>query len=280
MGENIVKVWRMPDLHDAELLKARYARHSYPWHSHEEISLGLVLQGAVALRTRSREGIAKPGSFVIINTGEIHQGCSAAAEGWYCRTIHILPHVIRATTEELKLFGRIPDISFQSPTINDPGFANVLFRLHRCSESAGSPLGRQSQMVTLIGHLLTRHAGFPLAGPEVAPREPLVVKKARDYLDENLSDKITLDEIASVAGSTPFRLLRAFRQSLGLTPHAYHTQAKVRRAHSMLRQRSPLADVAAATGFADQAHLTRVYKGMMGATPGQFRKAALSKLRR
>jgi transcriptional regulator GlxA family with amidase domain len=123
--------------------------------------------------------------------------------------------------------------------------------------------------------LLAHHADTRLQAP-ARPQEPLAVRRARAYLNENLSDKVTLDELATTAGITPFRLLRAFQQALGLTPHAYQTQARVRTAHAMVRRQASLADVAAATGFADQAHLTRVFKSIMGATPGQYRAAALA----
>jgi len=75
---------------------------------------------------------------------------------------------------------------------------------------------------------------------------------------------------------TPFRLLRAFRQTVGLTPHGYQLQARIRKAHGLLRRGHPIADVSFAVGFSDQAHLTRAFKSIMGGTPGQFRAASLS----
>ena len=78
MSENRVKVWRAGDLDDAEMLKGSYVRHAYPWHAHEELCLGLVVGGAIHLRTRTRSGAATSGSFVVINSGEIHRGWPAA----------------------------------------------------------------------------------------------------------------------------------------------------------------------------------------------------------
>lgn len=277
MLENRVKVWRMADLHDAEMLKGIYVDHSYPWHAHEELSLGLVVDGAIHLRTRSRQGVAKSGSFVLINTEEVHQGTPAAAGGWCCRTIHILPRVIRSTAEELKSFTPVPAIAFRGPTFEDADLARDLLELHRASETASSSLERQSRIASLIGRLLSRHA-HPRIPEPAKLQEPIAVCRARAYLDENLSDKVRLDELAVAAGLTPFRLLRAFQRSLGLTPHMYQMQARVRAAHAMLRRRVELADVAAATGFADQSHLTRIYKSIMGATPGQYRAAAFPTL--
>jgi AraC-like DNA-binding protein len=273
--QNRVKVWRMADMHDAELLKGDYRHHAYPWHSHAEISLGLVVGGAIKLQTRSREGVASAGSFVLINAEEVHQGSPSAAEGWSCRTIHVHPSVIKGIAAELRSFTSVPTLAFRSPTFEDPELARRFLGLHQFCETTGSSLEKQSVLMMLIARLLARHAETPVRMRADAG-EPIAVRRARSYLDSNLSDKVTLGELAAAADLTPFRLLRAFQGSIGITPHAYQMQTRVRMAHGMIRQKAPLADVAAATGFADQAHLTRVFKRIMGATPGQFRAAALA----
>jgi AraC-like DNA-binding protein len=274
--ENRIKVWRAADLHDAEMLKGVYVRHSYPWHAHEEVSLGLVVGGAVRLRTRSSEGIAKAGVLVLVNAEELHQGVAAAPEGWQCRTMHIHPDVIRSTAAEMKLFGSAPSVRFPSPTIDDANLVADLLELHRRTENGGSALDQQSRIVALAAQLLMRHADTRFVPPS-GTQEPRAVRIAREYLDQNLSGKVTLDMLAGVTGITPFRLLRAFQQAVGITPHSYHVHVRIRAAHAMTRSGTPLADVAFATGFSDQAHLTRVFKDIMGATPGQHRMAARGK---
>jgi AraC-like DNA-binding protein len=277
MTENRVKVWRAADLSDAEMLKGIYVRHSYPWHTHEDLCLGLVIGGAINLRTRARSGVASTGSFVLINSDEIHEGWPAANEGWKCRTIHVHPAAIQRVADEHRSFGRNSPVAFRGPTFNDPSLARRLLDLHRHSEGDGSSLERQSLIVGLISCLLSRHAetSVELHGRD---NEPRAVTRARTFLDENLSDKVTLDNLAAVAELTPFRLLRSFRKAIGLTPHEYQLQARVRQAHERLRRREQLADIAAAVGFADQAHMTRVFKSIMGATPGQFRAASVASI--
>lgn len=74
--------------------------------------------------------------------------------------------------------------------------------------------------------------------------------------------------------ATPLLLLRSFKRAIGMTPHEYQLQARVRRAYALVRRsEGRLADIAANVGFADQAHLTRHFKNIMGATPGQVRRA-------
>lgn len=269
-----MKVWRAAELGGAEMLKGAYVRHAYPWHTHEALCLGLVAGGAINLRTRTRSGVASAGTFVLINSDEIHRGWPAADDGWTCRTIHVHPDAMRAAADERRGIGSSPSVSFRGPTFHDAELAVRLLELHRWSEKGGSLLGRQSLYVGLLALLLDRHAQTPTQLNE-RDDEPRVVKRARAFLDENLSDKVTLDDLATEVGLTPFRLLRSFRKATGLTPHQYQLQARVRQAHARLRRNEQLADIAAAVGFADQAHMTRAYKAMMGGTPGQFRMAAL-----
>jgi AraC-like DNA-binding protein len=269
---NRVKVWRVPDLHDAEMLKGDYLRHAYPWHAHAEMSLGLVLDGAVSLRTRTREAVARGGSFVLINAEEPHQGASVTSLGWRCRTIHVAPEIIEATARELGLPRRAGRPFFSSPTFDDAELARDLLSLHRGSENRGAPLQRQSGLLALIGKLLERHSRAP-CGVTANAAEPVAVRRARAYLDDNLADKVTLEALSIAAGLTPFRLLRAFQRAIGMTPHAYQTQARVRAVRSLLSTNTSLAETAIAAGFADQAHLTRVFRSIMGATPGQYRAA-------
>lgn len=263
---NAVSVWTMQDVYDAELLKGAYFDHRYPWHTHEEVSLGIVLAGGVHLQTRHSEGIATRGSFVLINAEELHSGRPHAG-GWKCRTLHIHPDIFRRIAQEDFGHARLP--WFTSPVVDDPCLTASLLSLHQLSEGMGSSLERQSRITSIIARLLSCHArGFD--EPVSAYNEPLAVSRAKAYLDANLSDKVTLDQLALVAGLPAFRILRAFRQACGVTPHAYQLQARVRTAHKLLRSGVGLAEVAATSGFADQPHLTRVYKTIMGATPGQF----------
>ena len=97
--------------------------------------------------------------------------------------------------------------------------------------------------------------------------------EAREILHASLVGPPSLERLAEAVGTRPFPLLRAFRDALGLPPHAYLNQVRVPAARSLLDEGLPPAEVAARTGFADQAHLTRHFKRTLGVPPGAYRSA-------
>jgi AraC-like DNA-binding protein len=99
------------------------------------------------------------------------------------------------------------------------------------------------------------------------------VKRAREFIDDNLDQPIGLSDLARAAELPRFRLFRAFVRTVGMPPHAYQRQARVRAAADLIRRGHRLSEVASAAGFADQAHLTRTFRRIMGATPGVYRAA-------
>ena len=120
-----------------------------------------------------------------------------------------------------------------------------------------------------MGALVLRHA-TSRAGSAPPPVPSGAVAAARDLLHGRLADPPTLSELADAVDSQPFGLLRAFRAAFGLPPHAYLNQARVRRARALLGTGQRPAEVAAAVGFSDQAHLARHFTRSVGVPPGAY----------
>lgn len=99
------------------------------------------------------------------------------------------------------------------------------------------------------------------------------VKRARALLDERFTETISLDELAAYAGLDKFRLCRAFRDEVGLPPHAYVTHRRIGLAGTLLARGVPQAEVAAQVGLYDQSQLHRHFKRIAGVTPGAYVRA-------
>jgi len=105
-----------------------------------------------------------------------------------------------------------------------------------------------------------RDAPFP-AGP---------VDIIRGYLEAHLGDRVTLADLARATGLTNYAVLRGFRRATGIPPHRYLTHLRVRKAGELLRAGYSPVVVAQAVGFADQSHLNRHFRRLVGVTPGTY----------
>ena len=105
-----------------------------------------------------------------------------------------------------------------------------------------------------------------------SPREAsaLVV----DYIEANIDRDLDLADLAGVASMSLYHFARRFKETVGMSPHAYVLSRRVRRAQALLdRGADSLADVAIACGFSSQAHLTTAFRHHLGITPGGYRRA-------
>jgi AraC family transcriptional regulator len=98
------------------------------------------------------------------------------------------------------------------------------------------------------------------------------VENVKGYLRQGYAGKISLEELGARIGMHPASLSRGFRIDEGITVGDYLSRVRVQQACRLMAGGSAaLAEIAAATGFADQSHLTRVFKSVTGSPPGAFR---------
>ena len=100
------------------------------------------------------------------------------------------------------------------------------------------------------------------------------VTRARELLDARFTETIALNELAAHARLDKFRLCRAFRDEVGLPPHAYVTHRRIGLAGALLARGVPQAEIAARVGLYDQSQLHRHFKRITGVTPGEYARAA------
>lgn len=117
----------------------------------------------------------------------------------------------------------------------------------------------------------------PPAGDEARPRRGGLaswqVHQTLRYIDAGLDDTIMVETLANVAKLSTGHFCRAFKITIGETPHAFLIRQRVRRAQMlMLRTDETLSQIASACGLTDQAHLTRLFRRMVGETPLAWRR--------
>ena len=103
---------------------------------------------------------------------------------------------------------------------------------------------------------------------------PSQLRRATEYMTEHLAGPVLLKDLAGQTGLSPSRFGRAFKLSMGLSPHKWQMNLRVLEAQEMLRDgRRSQADIALATGFAEQSHFSRVFKEVVGVPPGAWQRA-------
>ena len=121
----------------------------------------------------------------------------------------------------------------------------------------------------LVGHLLANYGrpGQRLGRGTLAPP---VVATINRFLEAHLEERISIDELADVAGQTPSHFPRLFRRTIGMSPHQYVMRLRLRRAKILIAQGYALAEAADEAGFTDQSHLTSWFRRIYGTTPGRL----------
>jgi AraC-like DNA-binding protein len=112
----------------------------------------------------------------------------------------------------------------------------------------------------------------PAAETPVGALAPKRLHRVLEHIEAHLEEALRLEDLAATAGLSMFHFARAFRQSMGVAPHAHIRARRVARAQEMLRGReAALADIALACGFADQSHFTTAFRRATGTTPRRWR---------
>jgi AraC family transcriptional regulator len=113
--------------------------------------------------------------------------------------------------------------------------------------------------------------GIPALQSGLAPWQ---IRRVMAHIEVNLESSIRNDDLAAVARLSTFHFCRAFRNSVGVTPHEYVIRRRIERAQGlMLSTDASLSQIAADCGLADQAHLTRLFRRALGESPSAWRKA-------
>jgi AraC-like DNA-binding protein len=266
-------MWRAEDLGGLELFRATLSEFAFRPHAHEEFFIALTEGGLATPTYRGGRHVIGPGDLIVLNPEEAHAGGPVAEGSWTYRALYPGPDLMREIMAEFP--GDRPAMpEFGRDVVRDREVTAQLRHFHRLSEPPGSSmLERETYLAEALVLLVSRYAVPPQA-PGSPGRERRAIRLSREYLEEHAAENVTLQALARFAGLSAFHLCRVFREAVGMTPHAYQTQARVRRAKSLLRAGLPITQAAAEAGFYDQAHLTRHFKRIVGLTPGRYVKDA------
>ena len=248
------------------VLSAHFEEFAFTRHEHDHFVVGLIGAGLQTFELGSRAYVTPPGYLMLINPGEPHTGRAAVAGGFSYMALYPEREDLDRFQEESDLRS-CGTLAFQNTLVKDETVHGGLWLSGQAR--IADPMAQETGFVLSMRELLRRHAtcdAFP-TGPRRARRE---VRAAQDYLHAHLEAKVTLGDLAQVAGLSPYHLARMFLAAYGLPPHKYLEGLRVRRAQEFIATGTPLAEAAIAAGFSSQSHLNRSFKRILGITPAAY----------
>ena len=268
-----IEVWRPRDLARLELRRGFSVARPVPRHWHDEYQFCLIQAGPGDLYYRGSCLPTPPASLFMVHPGEVHSNRTHDDQlGCTYRTLFVDAELMRDAAGEI--FAHAPGLPFfPTAVVFDREVIRQYLDLHVALERPASSLERQALLLDLLAHLIARFAETQ-PSPRACATDRRAVERARDYLAEHFVENITLETLAGVAGLSPFHFSRLFSEQFGMPPHAFQTQLRVLRAKALLRQGRAIPQVASQTGFADQSHLTRHFKRLVGVPPGQYQTSS------
>ncbi|MBI3476181.1 MAG: AraC family transcriptional regulator [Acidobacteria bacterium] len=242
--------------------------HPFPRHWHDELHICAYTAGVGYLACRGSSRLVGRGDLVITPPGEVHENWveSGATVSFYSAYVDrsLLRTVARDINQEKELLPAFPNMFQHSPRMLSSFLSMV-----RTIQHGESRLQCDELLRNFLSFLfLTRRSNT--TSHSRAPYDHTAVTRAREYIAAHFTEPITLAQLGRVTDLSPFHLQRIFFRKTGLPPHAYQTQLRINRAKELLRQQHALCEIAITTGFADQSHLTRQFRRLVGITPGRY----------
>lgn len=245
-----------------ELYRAHIVHHAFAPHTHDAYGFGAIAHGVERFRYRGGDHLAPPDAVVTMQPDVLHTGQAETADGWGYQMIYIEPWLLAELSGE-------PGWWFaQAVDLASPARGRRLSWLLGQLWVADEPLACDGLLAQLADELR------PLARaphPATASR-PHRFAPVLDYMHAHLAERIRLEELAAVAGLSPFHFQRQFRLQYHVTPQQMLMARRLYAAKQQLAAGVAPAMVAAACGLADQAHLTRAFTQRYGVTPARYQR--------
>jgi AraC-like DNA-binding protein len=250
------------------MLQAWFAGRGYETHRHDTYAVGITDTGVQAFDYRGATRVSTPGEVVVLHPDEAHDGRAGTPAGFGYRIVYVAPACIHEAVREIR--GRPGSLPFvREPVTSNARLAAVIADAF---EAEAEPLAADGLVLALAEALLEADASATTTAP--ARLDARALARVRAFLEAETTRVVRSDELEAVTGLTRYELARQFRVAFGTSPYRYSLLRRLDRARAELCAGAPLADVALAAGFADQAHFTRRFKAAHGVAPARYRRLA------
>lgn len=248
-----------------ERIEAWFLGQAFEKHRHDTYAIGVTLTGVQAFDYRGARRAATPGEAFVLHPDEMHDGRAGDDAGFGYRQVYVEPRLIAEA--QRGVLGRAAPLPFAREAVLQDG--ELARAVALAFQGPLEPLARDSLVLALAKGLMAADAGNPKPS---APRrvDTAAVARARQFLEAETDRVVRSAELEAVTGLTRYALARQFQAACGTSPYRYSLMRRLDVARHRIGEAQSLADLAAAAGFADQAHFTRLFKAAFGLTPARY----------
>ncbi len=232
-----------------------------PMHAHQNAYFCLVRRGQFTERYDDRQRVCKPMMLVFHPPEERH---SERIESPCSTSFNI-----EFEPRWLEWASSLSPVPLEPCEIQGGELSNVALRLQREFEhtDSASRLAIQGLTLELLAGLIRSRRTEKVI--------PAWLHHVKQLLHDQFQEGLELNDLATSAGVHPVYLVQCFRKHYGCTPGEYQRRLRVEWAKEKLLQcELTLSEIALRSGFADQSHLTRIFKKQTGQTPMAYRRSA------
>jgi len=251
-----------------ERLEAFFAGRGYEPHRHDTYAIGVTLQGVQSFDYRGATAHSLRGQAIVLHPDEVHDGRAGTDAGFRYRMVYIEPRLIREALGQRCRW--LPFI--EHPVTADVQLIAALLPSLEDLDVPLEDLRRDQALAALTGAL----AALDRSGSRITVGAACgqAVGRAREFLDANFGRVVRSEQLEAVTSLSRYALARHFRACLGTSPYRYLVMRRLDHARHLMMAGASLAETAAASGFADQSHMTRQFKRAYGMSPGRWQHIA------
>lgn len=256
------RFFRLPHCPHLELRVSSGVRDCYQLHSHAEFSFGVIDDGKAVCQVRATHTALEPGMCILLEPNVPHACNPLPDTDWAYRMLNVdsqwLAQQMAATDPS--------ELVFPQHCLRDQGSFHALHSILRSVPCAAYTLQTDEALVNWAAQRLHR---ISRAQPD-RHRVPAALRQARDWIHAHATEAIHLQDLSQHCGLSGYQLIRQFKQSYGIPPHAYQLNLRIQLAQQLLKDGAPLSQLAVDLGFADQAHFQRHFRQRSATTPATY----------
>ena len=253
------------------------------FHNHDFYEIYFFISGNASFIIEGKYYYLKPGDIFLINNREIHKPFLEEGCIYERFVIWVNPEFIKNHSTEGTNLSRCFDSTSKNkhnllrPNTNMLNqIKNVIFKLNNAStgKSYGDDILKDLYLIELLVYL---NMAYLDAYKENAQEDIVYNRKVNEvihYINDNLSEELSLDTLSKKFFISKYHLLREFKKYTGYTPHDYALHKRLINARTLLRDGCRISDICQSCGFGDYSNFSRSFQKVYGITPKQYRETS------